>query len=80
AQITRFQFDMLDGRWWNSQRRVPEKYLVLHRNYQMGDDRLPTAIPGEIMPLLPLSLPHRWRGIQLSTLAQLQLWPSEDMA
>ncbi|EGC2705011.1 DUF4056 domain-containing protein [Salmonella enterica] len=80
TQITRFQFDMLDGRWWNSQRRVPEKYLVLHRNYQMGDDRLPTAIPGEIMPLLPLSLPHRWRGIQLSTLAQLQLWPSEDMA
>ncbi|EKK5329135.1 DUF4056 domain-containing protein, partial [Salmonella enterica] len=54
TQITRFQFDMLDGRWWNSQRRVPEKYLVLHRNYQMGDDRLPTAIPGEIMPLLPL--------------------------
>ncbi|UJL39970.1 hypothetical protein JRY29_12835 [Salmonella enterica subsp. enterica serovar Kentucky] len=29
---------------------------------------------------MPLSLPHRWRGIQLSTLAQLQLWPSEDMA
>ncbi|QUJ08509.1 DUF4056 domain-containing protein [Salmonella enterica subsp. enterica] len=37
-----FRFDG-DGRWWNSQRRVPEKYLVLHRNYQMNDDRLPTA-------------------------------------
>ena len=37
-ELTRFHFDMLDGRWWNSRRRVPEKYLVLRRNYQMGDN------------------------------------------
>lgn len=79
AQVTRFQFDMLDGRWWNSQRRVPEKYLVLHRNYQMGDNRLPTAVPGELTPPLPLKLPHYWRGIALSALAQLQLWPGDGM-
>ncbi len=40
----------------------------------MGDDRLPTAIPGEIMPLLPLELPHRWRGIQPARWRS-QLWP-----
>ncbi len=47
AQITRFQFDMLDGRWWNSQRRVPEKYL---RCIVLSDGRYrsPTAIPRRV--------------------------------
>ncbi|HFZ8994829.1 TPA: DUF4056 domain-containing protein [Citrobacter freundii] len=80
AHATRFQFDMLDGKWWNSQRRVPEKYLVLHRNYQMGDNRLPTPVPGESAPALRLALPHRWQGVDLNTLGQLQLWPGEHMA
>lgn len=80
GNMTRFQFDMLDGRWWNSQRRVPEKYLVLRRNYLMGDDRLPTAVPGEQTPLLSLVLPHRWQGFDLNALAQLQLWPGKAMA
>lgn len=77
---TRFQFDMLDGRWWNSQRRVPEKYLVLRRNYTMDDDRLPTALPGAQMPPLNLALPHRWQGFALNALAQLQLLPGDAMA
>jgi len=38
---------MLDGKWWNSKRRVPEKYLVLHRNYDVSGSRLPTSVPGE---------------------------------
>lgn len=79
-EMTRFHFDMLNGRWWNSQRRVPEKYLVLHRNYQMGDNRLPTPVPGEQAAPQRLTLPHRWQGVVLSTLGQLQLWPGSDMA
>jgi len=78
--VTRFHFDMLDGRWWSSQRRVPEKYLVLRRNYNMGDNRLPTAVPGEQTPPLCLALPRRWQGLDLNALAQLQLWPGEAMA
>lgn len=77
--MTRFHFDMLDGRWWNSQRRVPEKYLVLHRNFQMGDNRLPTRIPGEQSVPQRLTLPHRWQGINLADLGQLQLWPGASM-
>lgn len=77
--MTRFHFDMLDGRWWNSQRRVPEKYLVLHRNFQMGDNRLPTRVPGEQSAPQRLTLPHRWQGVNLADLGQLQLWPGVSM-
>lgn len=77
--MTRFHFDMLDGRWWNSLRRVPEKYLVLHRNFQMGDNRLPTRVPGEQNVPQRLTLPHRWQGITLADLGQLQLWPGASM-
>ena len=77
--MTRFHFDMLDGRWWNSLRRVPEKYLVLHRNFQLGDNRLPTRVPGEQSVPQRLTLPHRWQGINLADLGQLQLWPGASM-
>ena len=77
--MTRFHFDMLDGRWWNSQRRLPEKYLVLHRNFEMGDNRLPTRVPGEQTTPQRLTLPHRWQGIRLQELGQLQLWPGTSM-
>lgn len=80
AAGTRSHFNMLDGHWWDSQRRVPEKFLVLRRNYQMSDTRLPTPVPGERMPPLALSLPHRWHRFSFDTLAQLQLWPASDMA
>lgn len=79
-EMTRFHFDMLNGRWWNSQQRVPEKYLVLHRNYQMGDERLATPVPGEQAVPQRLNLPHRWQGIDLSALGQFQLWPGSSMA
>lgn len=79
-ELTRFHFDMLNGHWWNNQQRVPEKYLVLRRNYQMGDNRLPTPVPGELATPQRLTLPHRWQEIDLSALGQLQLCPGDDMA
>ena len=78
-ELTRFHFDMLDGRWWNSRRRVPEKYLVLRRNYQMGDNRLPTRVPGERAVLQRLALPHHWQGVDLNAVGELQLWPGTAM-
>ncbi|EJY9568829.1 DUF4056 domain-containing protein [Klebsiella aerogenes] len=79
ANITRFHFDMLDGHWWDSKKRVPEKYLVLLRNYDVSDDRLPTAVPGERAKPWRQSLPHSWLSYDLDTLAELQLWPGSSM-
>ncbi|EDM3692329.1 DUF4056 domain-containing protein [Salmonella enterica subsp. enterica serovar Infantis] len=80
ASVTRFQFDMLDGKWWSSQRRLPEKYLVLRRNYDVSDDRAPTPVPGENAAPYHLNLPIFWRTSSPDDLAQLQLWPGHHMA
>ncbi|HAT1681591.1 TPA: DUF4056 domain-containing protein [Klebsiella oxytoca] len=79
ARITRFHFDMLDGHWWDSKRRLPEKYLVLRRNYDVSDNRLPTPVPGEQAKPWRQSLPHRWQTYDLDALAELQLWPGNHM-
>ncbi len=79
AKDTRFQFDMLDGNWWDSHRAVPEKFLVLKRNYQTEDDRVPTPVPDEQAQPLRLQLPSAWAGLQMSALGELQLWPGRSM-
>lgn len=78
--ITRFHFDMLDGRWWDSHRRVPEKFLVLRRNYDVSDKRIPTKVPGEQASPQRLNLPHDWKTYRFDMLEQLQLWPGHEMA
>ncbi|VDY35836.1 Uncharacterised protein [Morganella morganii] len=42
AAVTRQMFDSIDGRWWDKRQRVPEKFLVLRRDYSVSDDRLPS--------------------------------------
>lgn len=79
AKDTRFQFDMLDGNWWDSHRAVPEKFLVLKRNYETEDDRVPTPVPDEQAQPLRLQLPSAWAGLQMSALGELQLWPGRSM-
>ncbi|RDK85140.1 DUF4056 domain-containing protein [Enterobacillus tribolii] len=79
AVETRFHFDMLDGNWWNSHRRLPDKYLVLFRNYQTGDNRLPSAVPGEKTPPLRLQLADNVGGFSLDELGELQIWPGSSM-
>lgn len=80
AALTRYQFDMLDGVWWDSHRAVPQKFLVLKRNYQTDDDRLPTPVPGEQTPPLRLTLPHALYGYAFESLAALKLCPGTSMA
>ncbi|ECG5644047.1 DUF4056 domain-containing protein [Salmonella enterica subsp. enterica serovar Poona] len=75
ASVTRFQFDMLNGRWWNRHLRLPEKYLVLRRNYDVSDDRVPTTVPGEHTVPYRLRLPNFGLTSPPDKLAQLQLWP-----
>lgn len=80
AQMTRFHFDMLDGQWWDSHRYVPEKFLVLKRNYDTsGSRRLPTRVPGESTEPVQLNLPDKFGDFTLSSLGELQLWPGHKM-
>ncbi|MCW1000679.1 DUF4056 domain-containing protein, partial [Streptococcus anginosus] len=72
-------FRKLDGDWWNSQRRVPDKFLVLKRNYDMSDDRLPTPVPFERTTPWRLTLPQTVDGFSLAELGQLQIHPGQDM-
>ncbi|EOG2101623.1 DUF4056 domain-containing protein [Salmonella enterica] len=71
---------MLDGRWWDSHRRIPEKYLVLRRNYDVSDSRTPTKVPGEQALPQRLTLPHDRKTYRLDMPEQLQLWPGHEMA
>ncbi len=79
AKDTRFQFDMLDGNWWDSHRAVPEKFLVLKRNYLTDDDRIPTPIPSESTAPLRLRLPAEWAGFQMKDLGELRLLSGRSM-
>lgn len=79
ATQTKQQFKQLDGSWWNSHCRVPEKFLVLHRNYRTDDDRVPTKQPGKGIPSLRLQLPQRLSSFRLNTLGELQIWPGSSM-
>lgn len=76
---TESMFRKLDGDWWNSQRRVPDKFLVLKRNYDMSDDRLPTPVPFERTTPWRLTLPQTVDGFSLPVLGQLQIHPGQDM-
>ena len=76
---TRFHFDMLDGVWWNSRRAVPEKFLVLKRNYLTGNDRIPTPVPGQPEASLALTLPVVYAGESLAALGELRLFTGQSM-
>ncbi|WP_241610107.1 DUF4056 domain-containing protein [Rosenbergiella epipactidis] len=75
--VTAQQFDRLDGQWWDSQRRVPNKWLVRHRNYLTQNARQPSAIPGEPGANHALALPEKVAGITLDDVAALELIPIE---
>ena len=78
---TRHAFDKVDGLWWNSAKRVPDKFLVLTRNYDVTDSRYP-FLPTQAIPSLglKLSLPSEYAGFVLSDLAQFRLAPTTNMA
>src|SRR5690606_24692454 len=54
---TERQFREVDGDWWNSKRRVPDKFLVLKRNYNLAKNRLPTPTAYEKKAPYMLSFP-----------------------
>lgn len=77
-QETRFHFDMLDGTWWNSHCRLPDKFLVRLRNYSVSNQRLPSR-PADNMPALWLTLPDHFDHHPLSQFARLEIWRGDNM-
>lgn len=78
-QVTRFHFDMLDGIWWNSHCRLPDKFLVRLRNYSVSHQRLPSR-PADTVPELWLTLPDHFDHRPLSQFARLEIWRGNHMA
>ena len=76
---TRFQFDMIDGGWWNSRCRLPQKVLLRYRNYNVSDRRLPSR-PWEQATPLWLTLPRQYHGMPLSQAGRLRILPGRHMA
>jgi hypothetical protein len=77
---TEKMFREVDGDWWNSHRRVPDKFLVLKRNYQLSDNRFPTPVPFEKAQPYELTMPVNVEGFTLSSLGELQIHKGKDMA
>ncbi|MDE1477868.1 DUF4056 domain-containing protein [Xenorhabdus bovienii] len=76
---TKKMFNQVDGLWWNSHERIPQKFLVLRRNYETQDNRYPLMPSGKKKFALRLSLPDEYKPFSLDKLAELQLWPTEQM-
>lgn len=76
-QETRATFDRLDGCWWNSHARVPDKYAVLYRNYDVSGIRSPLQPDFETLPAQKLEVPYAWDGMALSRFAELRLRPTD---
>jgi len=58
---------------------VPDKFLVLKRNYDLQENRLPTPVPFETMPPYRLTMPEQVGGFRLRDLGELQIYPGNDM-
>jgi hypothetical protein len=73
---TRDTFDRLDGCWWDSGARVPDKFAVLYRNYDTGGERRPLQPDFETLPPQNLEVPSTWDGTPLARYAELRLYPT----
>lgn len=76
---TEAMFQQIDGDWWNSHRRVPDKFLVLKRNYDLQENRLPTPVPFETMPPYRLTMPEQVGDSAYATSANCRFIQWHDM-
>lgn len=79
AEQTRAHFERIDGRWWDSRCRVPQKFLVLKRNYDIRDQRSPLRPDDETAPVQRLTLPQTVGSVSLAQISELRLWPGRSM-
>lgn len=79
ADETRAALDRLDGCWWDSRARLPARFLLLYRDYDVSSRRLPLRPPGETAPAQALAVPERWQNTPLDDYAGLRLYPGTSM-
>ncbi len=60
----------LDGKWWDSSKRLPDKWVVLHRDYHLGLDLLPNGTDNGLHLSLSDVFPN---GEPVSDWGQLEL-------
>src|SRR3546814_11041897 len=56
-QETRDAFDRIDGCWWDSHARVPDKFAVLYRSYDVSGIRRPLQPDFETLRAKTLEVP-----------------------
>jgi len=44
-------FDAIDGHWWDSSVPLPNKFMLLKRDYQLGDVKLPLLVPTSLIDI-----------------------------
>ncbi|WP_247663123.1 DUF4056 domain-containing protein [Shewanella sp. MMG014] len=45
AQQTDAMFEAIDGYWWDSNEPLPNKFMLLKRHYELGDQQSPYIVP-----------------------------------
>ncbi len=80
AAQTHQAFESINGLWWDNKKRVPEKSLVIRRDYNIDDLRAPSQPKQEKIQGQILALPHTYRGYVLKQLATFQLNATDNMA
>ena len=63
------QIQKMDGVWWDSSKRLPNKWVVIHREYHLGTDLKPNGFKGEVEE--SVSTEHE-------ALATFKLMPNEN--
>ncbi|MDG2680142.1 DUF4056 domain-containing protein, partial [Vibrio parahaemolyticus] len=76
----------VDGKWWNSHESIPNKYMVLQRNYDLGDIQKPHRLTPELLgkensnlqylaqsPAIVLTIPASVESLDLDNIAKLVL-------
>jgi hypothetical protein len=93
---TRAVLDALDGRWWDSSKRLPARELVIRRNFDVTDPLLPWLLPPGVGPASvheelarrcppgarpePLALPASLGGVRFSDVVTLTVRPDDSVA
>ncbi|MGB9096661.1 DUF4056 domain-containing protein [Erwinia sp.] len=77
--VTAEKFRQIDGVWWNSKRRVPDKFLVLNRNYDLSEQRYPMPVSFEAAPPYLLTFPEHIGKYSLKSLGELQIYSGHQM-
>jgi len=94
AETSRAFMGAVDQHWWDSNKRIPDKYIVLKRNYDLGNIQQPAMPPKALIDSVEEPFKHRCEnkepislavvdelyGFQMNDLISLQITIDEEYA